>query len=343
MNNISPLKHEIAEATKSYIDTLTKPIGSLGKLEELAIQLAKVTGCEKPVVTPPGVIIFAADHGVVEEGVSAYPKEVTQQMVLNFVNGGAAINVFSRQIGATFSIVDIGVDSDVPDPNVRQRKIRNGTRNFLHQRAMSVEEAKQAVEIGKEEGKRLIEKGIKCLIVGEMGIGNTTSSSALLCAMTGEAIEAIVGYGTGISNEQKKVKEHVIARAIDVHQPDPKDGFDLLSKLGGFEIAGMVGAMFAAAENKIPILIDGFISTVAACVAKLIDPAVSDYIFATHRSLEPGHEAALRFLEKDPLLQLNLRLGEGSGAAVAFPLFLSATLMIQEMATFTEAGVSSKG
>ncbi|WP_243291084.1 nicotinate-nucleotide--dimethylbenzimidazole phosphoribosyltransferase [Bacillus sp. FJAT-47783] len=343
MNNILPLNHEIGEATKNYIDTLTKPIGSLGKLEEIAIQLAKVTGCEKPDVTPPGVIIFAADHGVAEEGVSAYPKEVTKQMVLNFVNGGAAINVFSKQIGAIFSIVDIGVDGEVNEPNVRQRKIRNGTQNFLHSQAMSMEEARRAIEIGKEEGKRLIEKGIKCLIVGEMGIGNTTTSSALLSAMTGERMESIVGYGTGISNEQKKVKERVITRAIDVHQPDPKDGFDLLSKLGGLEIAGMVGAMFAAAENNIPILIDGFITTVAACVAKLIDPAVCDYIFATHRSLEPGHEAALRFLEKEPLLQLNLRLGEGSGAAVCFPLFLSATLMVHEMATFTEAGVSNKG
>lgn len=342
MSKIPPLNKEMGRKVKDYIDTLTKPVGSLGKLEDLAIKISEMTGSLNPIVTPPGVIIFAADHGVVEEGVSAYPKEVTKQMVMNFINGGAAINVFSRQIGASFTIVDIGVDGDVCHPEVRQRKVRNGTNNFLHTQAMTYEEAKQAVQIGMEEGERLIKSGVKCLIIGEMGIGNTTSSSALLYAITSEPLSKIVGYGTGISNEQKKQKEQVIYQAINLHKPNLEDGYDLLSKIGGFEIAGMVGAMLKAAEYKIPILLDGFISTVAACVSKIIEPNGCDYMLATHCSVEQGHKIALKFLGKEPLFDLKLRLGEGSGAAVAFPIILSATLMVNEMATFVEAGVSSE-
>jgi nicotinate-nucleotide--dimethylbenzimidazole phosphoribosyltransferase len=342
MNQIPPLNKEMGRKVKDYIDTLTKPVGSLGKLEDLAITLAEMTKSPYPTVTPPGVIIFAADHGVAEEGVSAYPKEVTKQMVMNFVRGGAAINVFSRQIGAIFSIVDIGVDGDVLHPEVRQRKVRNGTENFLYTRAMTREEAKKAVQIGMEEGERLIQKGVKCFIIGEMGIGNTTSSSALLYAITSKPLTDIVGYGTGISEDQKNQKEKVIEQAIELHKPNREDGYDLLSKIGGFEIAGMVGAMLKAAEHQIPILLDGYICTVAACVAKIINPNVCHYMIATHCSVEYGHKIALQFIEKEPLLDLKLRLGEGSGAAVAFPIIVSATLMVNEMATFSEAGVSSE-
>jgi len=345
MNNlfIPPLDRKIGQKVSSYIDTLTKPKGSLGKLEDIALTLSKMTGEPFPIVTPPGVIVFAADHGIVEEGVSSYPKEVTTQMVMNFVNGGAAINVFSRQIGAMFKIVDIGVDGEINHENIHSKKIRYGTKNFLYEPAMTRKEAEKAVQVGFEEAEAFIQKGVKCLILGEMGIGNTTSSSALLALITNSSVENVVGYGTGISDDQKKKKEEIIQKAIEKHQIDNiNDGYEILSKVGGFEIAGMAGAMLAAAKNRIPILLDGFICTVAACIAKLIHPNVCDYMIATHRSVEQGHSIALGFIQKDPLIDLNLRLGEGSGAAVAYPMILSASLMLKEMATFTDAGVSEK-
>ncbi|WP_078412744.1 nicotinate-nucleotide--dimethylbenzimidazole phosphoribosyltransferase [Priestia abyssalis] len=339
---IPALNHQTGEQTARYIDTLTKPPGSLGRLEELAIELAKMTGDAFPKVTRPGVIVFAADHGVTAEGVSAFPQEVTGQMVYNFLNGGAAINVFSRQIDAHLQIVDIGVASDIEGEGLISRKVRYGTANFSKEEAISRDEAIQAIEIGYEQGEEMIRKGAKCLILGEMGIGNTTTSSAILAAITGKNVGDLIGRGTGISSEKLLHKQQIIEKALHDRKPDVGDPIDILSKLGGLEIAGMAGAMLAAASHRIPILVDGFICTTAAVLAKMISNAAADYMIVGHKSVEPGHEAAIQWLGKEPLLDLGLRLGEGSGAAVAFPILQSATLMLREMATFESAGISDE-
>ncbi|WP_374724344.1 nicotinate-nucleotide--dimethylbenzimidazole phosphoribosyltransferase [Calidifontibacillus erzurumensis] len=342
MIKIQPKNKQVGESVKAYVDTLTKPIGSLGKLEEIAVELAEMTGETFPVVTPPGVIVFAADHGVVKEGVSAFPQEVTKQMVLNFIHGGAAINVFSRQIGAHFEIVDVGVAEDINAEGLVNRKVRYGTANFCETDAMTRKEAEQAIAVGYEQAEKMIEKGIKCLILGEMGIGNTTTSSAILAVLNGGNIDGLVGRGTGITDEKLKHKQRVIEKALLERKPNHQDPIDILAKVGGLEISAMAGAMLAAASKRIPILVDGFICTTAALIAKQICNTASDYMFVGHRSLEPGHETAIRLLGKSPILDLGLRLGEGTGAAVAFPILQSATLMTKEMATFSSANISKE-
>lgn len=342
MYNIPALNKQIGQEVSSYIDQLTKPAGSLGRLEQLAISLGEMTEAHFPVVAPPGVLVFAADHGVTKEGVSAFPQEVTAQMVLNFVNGGAAINVFSEQIGASFAVIDVGVATDIPGEGFVQKKVKYGTNNFCEQEAMTRDEAKQAVTAGYEQAKTMIQQGIRCLIVGEMGIGNTTTASALLAAISNKPVELLVGKGTGIAEETVLHKRNVIERALALHQPDASDPIGLLSKIGGLEIAAMAGAMIAAAEARVPILLDGFICTVAALVAERLHPRVVDYMIAGHRSQEPGHRVALELLGKEPLIDLKMRLGEGSGAAVAFPILQSAVTMLK-MATFASAQVSQGG
>ncbi|MCM2532703.1 nicotinate-nucleotide--dimethylbenzimidazole phosphoribosyltransferase [Neobacillus pocheonensis] len=337
---IQPLNKEMGQTVREYIDTLTKPPGSLGRLEEMAIQLAEITSEAFPVVSPPGVIVFAADHGVVEEGVSAFPQEVTVQMVMNFLNRGAAINVFSRQIGAAFEVVDIGVAADIEAGGVVKRKIRYGTANFCKQDALKREEVEKAISVGYERAENMIQQGSKCLILGEMGIGNTTPSSAILAVLSGQDVSVLVGQGTGITSEKIIHKQEVITLALKERKPNRNDPIDILTKVGGLEIAGMTGAMLAGAVNRVPILVDGFICTISALLAKEICSAASDYMIACHRSVEPGHKIALQLLGKKPILDLDMRLGEGSGAAVAFPILQSATLMLKEMATFTSAGIS---
>ncbi|QPA32451.1 nicotinate-nucleotide--dimethylbenzimidazole phosphoribosyltransferase [Thermaerobacillus caldiproteolyticus] len=341
MFTIPALHKEIGKEVSAYVDQLTKPVGSLGRLEQLAIELAEMTSSSFPTVTPPGVLVFAADHGVVKEGVSAFPQEVTAQMVMNFVNGGAAINVFSRQIGATFAVVDVGVATDIQSEEVIHQKIRYGTNNFCEKEAMSKEEAEKSILVGYEQANEMIKQGIRCLIVGEIGIGNTTTSSAILAVLSKKEVEQLVGGGTGIAEEKIVHKRQVIRRALMLHAPNPSDPIEILEKIGGLEIAAMTGAMLAAAEKRIPILIDGFICTVAALLAKLIHPCVVDYMILGHRSKEIGHKVAIELLGKKPLIDLGLRLGEGSGAAVAFPLLQFATNMVREMATFTSAHVSN--
>ncbi|MFC3883964.1 nicotinate-nucleotide--dimethylbenzimidazole phosphoribosyltransferase [Bacillus songklensis] len=340
--SIPALDDEKGKMAADYIDTLTKPPGSLGRLEELAIELASMTADPFPQVTRPGVIVFAADHGVTAEGVSAFPQEVTGQMVRNFLNGGAAINVFSKQINAHLRIVDIGVASDIDGEGLTRAKVRYGTANFCKENAMSEEEAIKAIEIGYKQGKEMIQKGAKCLILGEMGIGNTTTSSAILAAISGKSVADLVGQGTGISVDTMIHKQQVIEKALHERKPDVSDPIDILSKIGGLEIAGIAGAMLAGANSRIPILVDGFICTTAAVVAKMISSRAADYMIVGHRSMEPGHEAAIQLLGKKPLIDLGLRLGEGSGAAVAFPILHSASLMVREMATFSSAGISNK-
>lgn len=339
---IPALDKEMGKQVFDYIQTLTKPINSLGRLEEIAVSLAEMKAEPFPTVTPPAILVFAADHGIAKENVSAYPQEVTAQMVQNFLSGGAAINVFSRQIGAMLRIIDIGVASDIEDPQLIQRKIRYGTGNYYHEDAMTRKEAEEAIAVGYEEGLAIVKKGAQALIVGEMGIGNTTTSSAILAVLSNENIANLVGAGTGISEDRLAHKAAIIQESINRRKPDRNDPIDIIQKIGGLEIAGMAGAMLAAAQNRVPILIDGLICSVAALLAKEIEPVAADYFIVTHKSVEPGHRAAISLLGKKTIIDLDMRLGEGTGAAVTFPIIESATLMVKEMATFQGAGISNK-
>ncbi|AJY50329.1 MULTISPECIES: nicotinate-nucleotide--dimethylbenzimidazole phosphoribosyltransferase [Halomonadaceae] len=342
VDHIQSVDLNAGEETCRYLDTLTKPPGSLGGLEELAIQLSAIAGELKPNVTPPAVIVFAADHGVAAEGVSAFPQEVTAQMVANFANGGAAINVFARQINAFVEIVDVGVASTLTLPGVTSAKVRHGTANMVDEDAMHPAEAIEAINVGVAAVERAKRAGAKCIIVGEMGIANTTASSAILAVLTGETVASVVGAGTGIAPQQQAHKVAVIERAIAARNADPQAPLEVLAKLGGLEIAAMTGAYLAAAAQRLPAIVDGFIATVAALTACRLCPALRGYLMFGHRSQEPGHDVALKALEAKPLLDMGMRLGEGSGAALAYPLLQAAAAMMAEMATFTDAGVSDK-
>lgn len=342
VDHIQSVDLNAGEETRRYLDTLTKPPGSLGALEELAIQLSAITGELKPSVTPPAVVVFAADHGVADEGVSAFPQAVTAQMVANFANGGAAINVFARQIGAQVEIVDVGVASPLTLPGVTSAKVRHGTANMVLEDAMQCDQAIAAIDVGAAAVERAKRAGAKCIMVGEMGIANTTASSAMLAVLTGESVANVVGAGTGINPQQQAHKVAVIERAIAARNADSQASLEVLAKLGGLEIAAMTGAYLAAAAQRLPAIVDGFIATVAALTACRLCPAVRGYLIFGHRSQEPGHDVALKALEAKPLLDMGMRLGEGSGAALAYPLLQAATAMVAEMATFTDAGVSDK-
>lgn len=339
---IPRLKKEVGQEVAAYIDTLTKPVGSLGRLEAIAIELAEMTGDHFPRVTPPGAIVFAADHGITDEGVSAFPKEVTAQMVQNFLQGGAAMNLFCEKIGALFSIVDVGVAVDIEDDRLLSKKVRRGTRNFYHEAAMKKEEAIEALEVGKEEVQKMLSRGAKTIIVGEMGIGNTSAASAIISVMTGSKLEDVIGPGTGLSVKGVQNKVNIIKESIERRRPNRNDALDVVSKVGGYEIAAMTGAMIEAARNEVPIIVDGLICTAAALLAKGLHERAVDYMFLGHHSLEPGHQHAFQSLYKEPLLNLQLHLGEGTGAALAFPLLESATTMLSRMATFKDAGVSEQ-
>ena len=273
---IPALDEDMAAQVKGYVDSLTVPQGSLGRLEELIVELARMTGKPFPEVSRPGVIVFAADHGITEEGVSAYPKEVTQQMVLNFLHNGAAINVFSRAIDAYFDIVDIGIDAELKAEGLSARKVRYGTRNFYKENALTKEEVLQALNAGQEQAALMIERGAKLLILGEMGIGNTTPSSAIISVVSGKSPASLVGQGTGLKSEGILHKQQIIEESIMRRNPNPKDAMDILMKIGGLEIAGMAGAMLYAAANRTPILVDGFITTTAAVLANMITEGASD-------------------------------------------------------------------
>lgn len=342
IDDIQPVNFHAGEQARRYLDTLTKPPGSLGALETLAIQLSAITGELKPSVMPPAVIVFAADHGVAAEGVSAFPQTVTAQMAANFAQGGAAVNVFARQVDARLEIVDVGIIGDERIPGVINAKVRRGTGNMLEADAMLPEQALAAIDAGVQAVERAIQAGAKCLMVGEMGIANTTASSAMLAVLTGEPVASLVGAGTGIDQQQLSHKVTVIERAIAARNADPEDPLAVLAKLGGLEIAAMTGAYLATARQCLPAIVDGFIATVAALIACRLCPAVRGYLIFGHRSQEPGHEVALRALDAKPLLDLGMRLGEGSGAVLAYPLLQSAAAMMAEMATFDSAGISDK-
>ncbi|MDT8880791.1 nicotinate-nucleotide--dimethylbenzimidazole phosphoribosyltransferase [Halomonas saccharevitans] len=331
-----------AERVGRYLDTLTKPPGSLGRLEDLAVTLAGLTGEDFPGVTPPAVVVFAADHGVAEEGVSAFPQAVTAQMVANFVAGGAAINVFSRRIGARLEVVDVGVASELPAHGIVRDRVRPGTANLAREDAMSRDEALAAIAVGRRAARRVQAAGCRCLIAGEMGIANTTASSAMLAALTGAPVSELVGAGTGVAGDTLAHKRAVIEAALLERAPDRDDPLEVLARLGGLEIAAMAGAFLEAASHRLPILVDGFIATVAALTACRLEPALRPYLIFGHRSHEPGHRLALEALGAEPLLDLALRLGEGSGAVLAFPLLEATTAMLAEMATFATAGVDDR-
>jgi nicotinate-nucleotide--dimethylbenzimidazole phosphoribosyltransferase len=323
---------------------LTKPRGSLGRLEELSIHLAGITSCALPSVERKTVIVMAADHGVTSEGVSAYPAKVTPQMVSNFLHGGAAINVLAHQANARVVIVDMGVATEIDDPggSLIRRRVGAGTANLARGPAMTREQAAESIQSGIEIAKAETTRGADILATGDMGIGNTTAASAIACALMNQSPENIAGRGTGLDDEGLKRKISVISRALNVNKPNANDALDVLVKVGGFEIGGLVGVIVAAAANRKPIVVDGFISTAAAMIAFKLVPAARDYMIAAHVSQERGHRLMLDWLGLNPLLDMNMRLGEGTGAALAFHLIEASTRILREMATFDEAGVSDK-
>lgn len=340
---IQPLDEAAMRAARDRQDSLTKPRGSLGRLEELSIQLAGMKADPLPSVEHKAVIVMAADHGVTLEGVSAYPADVTRQMVLNFLRGGAAINVLAHQARARVTVVDIGVASDFePLPGLIRRKVMCGTRNLAQGPAMTREEAEQALQVGVDVLNEEAANGLDVVATGDMGIGNTTPSSAIAAAMTGLPVAQVVGRGTGIDDGGLEHKIKVIEQALAVNQPNANDAMDVLHKVGGLEIAGLAGVMIAAANKRIPIVMDGFISTAAAMIAAELALGTRDYLISAHQSVETGHRPLLKYLNLVPLLDLNLRLGEGTGATLAFHLIEASTRILREMATFEEAGVSNK-
>ena len=339
---VPPLDQGAMEQARQRQQQLTKPAGSMGRLEAVAIQMAGITHDTLPVIQHKAVIVMAADHGVTVEGVSAYPSAVTPQMVLNFLNGGAAINVLARQAGAEVVVVDIGVAEELQHPNLLSRKVAAGTANMAQGPAMTQEQAEQAITVGREVATTLIEQGVDLIVTGEMGIGNTTASSAITASLTGMTVDLVTGRGTGIDDAQLAHKVATIERAIALNKPDATKPLDVLAKVGGLEIAGLVGVILAAAERGVPVVLDGFISGAAALVAVKLVPTVRDYLFAGHVSVERGHHSILEQLKLTPILDLELRLGEGTGAVLATNIIDAALLVHREMATFAEAGVSEK-
>jgi len=340
---IQPLDPAAMQAARARQNELTKPPGSLGRLEELSIRVAGITGSPRPKLKHKVVLVMAGDHGVVAEGVSAYPQEVTPQMVANFLHGGAAINVLARHVGARVVVVDMGVAVDIPaHPQLVVRKVAHGTQNIARRPAMSNDQALQCLETGAEIFLDQLANGLDILATGDMGIGNTTPSAAIAAALTERPVEEIAGRGTGVDDDGLRRKIQVIQHALQVNCPDAADGLDVLAKVGGFEIGGLAGAILAAAANRRPVLIDGFISTAAAMIAVSLVPIVRDYLIAAHTSMERGHHLMMNWLGVAPLLDLQMRLGEGTGAALAMSLVEAACKALDEMATFSEAGVSDK-
>ncbi len=341
---IPPIDERARQQAQARQDTLTKPAGSLGRLEQLSIDLAGMTGRIDPPLKDRVVFTLAADHGVSAEGVSAYPREVTAQMVLNFLSGGAAINVLARLANARVVIADLGVDSDLPShPELRALKVRRGTGSIANGPAMSVQEAHQAIEHGRQLVRDEIANGLDVALTGDMGIGNTTASAALICAVTQLDPQNVVGRGTGVDRAGLERKRDVVRKALVVNAGRIAGGpVDALAAVGGLEIAGLVGVIIEAASHRRPVLIDGFISAAAALTAARIAPGTTGYMIASHRSQELGHEAALEKLGLKPLFDLELRLGEGTGAVLALPLLDAAVRTLNDMATFGEAGVSDR-
>lgn len=329
------------DAARERQSQLTKPPGSLGRLEELSIQLAGIAGrCPPPVPLRKAVVVFAGDHGVAARGVSIAPSEVTRQMVCNFCAGGAGINVLARQVGARVTVVDAGVQSDLPAlRGLTRAKVAAGTRDLAAGPAMTREQAEASIALGARCCDDEYARGLDLLACGEMGIGNTTPATAILSVLTGRPPATLAGRGTGIDIAALARKVAAIVSALEINRPDPNDALDVLAKVGGLEIGAMAGAMLRAAEHRLPVVVDGFIAAAAALLAVRLQPSLQPYLIAGHRSAEPAHGAALELLGLRPLLTLDLRLGEGTGAVLAMPMIEAAARILHEMATFAEAGV----
>ncbi len=341
LKGISPLDKKYFELAKRRLDNLTKPPGSLGRLEEIAQRLAAIKENAMPELGRKVIFTLAGDHGVCEEGVSAYPKEVTAQMVFNFLRGGAAINVLGRHAGADVVVVDAGVDYDFGDvPGLVNGKVVPGTMNMCKGPAMTREEAVASVELGIRLVHDHAKKGYGLIGTGDMGIGNTTPSSAIAAVITGTPVATVTGRGTGITDSALDEKIKTIEKAIDVNRPDPDDALDVLSKVGGAEIGGIAGVCLGAAAMRVPVVVDGFISTAGALISYTLEPKSAEYMFSAHRSQEPGQRAMLEHMGLAPILDLDMRLGEGTGSAIAMLVIEAALKIYREMATFGEAGVT---
>ncbi|UCB57792.1 MAG: nicotinate-nucleotide--dimethylbenzimidazole phosphoribosyltransferase [Candidatus Omnitrophota bacterium] len=344
---IEKIDYSLTEKTQKRLDSLTKPQGSLGRLEEIAKTIVEITANENPSLKNKVIFTLAADHGVAKEGVSAFPQEVTPQMVYNFVAGGAGINVLARHAGARVVVVDMGVAKQLTvdcsqSTDFKTKKIDFGTKNMIKGPAMTKEEAVRSIEAGIEVFEEELPKGIDIIGTGDMGIGNTTPSSAIATCFTGRPVEELTGRGTGINDEGYQNKIALIKKALEVNKPDPRDVIDVLSKVGGFEIGGLAGVILAAASRRIPIVIDGFISAAGALIAYHLEPTVRDYLIAAHSSVEQGHKIVLAHMRLAALLDLNLRLGEGTGSALAMNIIEAAIKILTQMATFKSASVSEK-
>ena len=333
----------IIRQAQNKLDNLAKPLGSLGRLEELAKQICGITGNLEPSLNNKVIFTLAADHGVTDEGVSPYPKEVTAQMVYNFVNAGAGINVLAAHAGARVVVADVGVCVDLkPDQKLLVNKIGYGTRNMAKGPAMNREEAIKSICAGIEIFENEYRKGIDIAGTGEMGIGNTTAASAIVACFSKRPVEEITGRGAGLDDKGLNNKIMIIKKSLIVNSPDPLDAIDVLAKVGGFEIGGLAGIILAAAANKVPVVIDGFISGAAALIAYHLEPKVKEYMIAAHCSVESGHRFILEQIGLKPLLDLDLRLGEGTGGALAIGLADAAIKILTQMATFQSANVSER-
>ncbi|GAA4900614.1 hypothetical protein GCM10025789_18860 [Tessaracoccus lubricantis] len=339
---IKPVSEEALAAAERRQNELTKPPGSLGHLETVGNRLAAIAGvCPPPVPEPAVIGLFAGDHGVCAQGVSPWPQEVTVQMMLNIGAGGAAINVLGRQAGADVWVTNVGVAADAPDhPAVRDRNVRRGTADFTEGPAMTLEEARAAVEVGIATAFEAVDGGARCLLTGEMGIGNTTPSSALISVFTGTDAATVTGRGAGADDEMLDRKVDAIERGLALHQPDPADALGTVAAVGGLEQAAIAGFILGAAARRVPVVLDGVIACSAACVAVAFDDDVRGYLISGHAGAEPGIQAAVAHLGLRPLVDLGLRLGEGSGAAVALPMVQASARILNDMATFASAGVS---
>lgn len=341
LQSIEPVDPRWIERAEARQCQLTKPPGSLGRLEELANRCAAIQQTLTPQIRRPTILVFAGDHGVCSEGVSTYPQEVTAQMVTNFLRGGAAINALARTGDIRLEVVDVGVANAIPEVRgLIRRRLAAGTRNFCREPAMTKNEAIAALDVGIELANHAVDAGCTLMGIGEMGIGNTTAASAVVAALAGLPAETVVGRGTGADDACMNRKIGAVKRALDLHLRHIQEPLDLLSRLSGFEIAAMCGCCLAAAARKCALVVDGFIATASAAVALQWHPSVKDYLFLSHRSTEPGHSRLLEMIGQRPLLNLDMRLGEGTGGALAIGIIRAAVAAFTEMATFESAGVS---
>ena len=339
INNINCADKEIQKKAKLRIDSLAKPLGSLGKLEDIAIKITGITKNMKNSFQKKCVLIFCSDNGVYEEGIASTPQYVTVAQTINFTKGLSGVGVIAKQNGSDLMVLDVGINSSLKIPGVIDKKIRKSTSNILKGPAMTRKECIDAILIGIEAVKEAIDNEYEILGIGEMGIANTTTSSAVLISLLGCNIEQAVGRGSGLTNDAFNKKKDVIRQALDINNPDKNDPIDILTKVGGFDIAAMTGAFLGASYYKVPIVIDGFISVVAALVSAKLNKNVKDYLFSSHLSEEIGYKIAIKELNLDPMLNLGMRLGEGSGCPIAFTIIDTANAILKNMATFEESGI----